>query len=199
MQFRRLDESVSAEKPKASGVGVLAVCALLYALVCTFPGGYNPIQPGLDGSWMYGLSYLAGSAYVYGRDVAFTYGPLGFLLNPIEVGACLIAGMTFWTVLHLCLFGGVAARLRAKPVRLLMFCSCYVLLIGLGLWQGVLRHRGRRDICAPEPGREPDVPSVRCDRRAPDLGRFANEVEYGYVCAQLACRVLDTVTREPFR
>src|SRR5579862_4921286 len=102
MQLRRLTRSASAVRPKHWGVWAFTICVLLYAMVCTFPGGYHPLQFGLDGSWMYGLNYLAGSKYVYGRDVTFTYGPLGFLLNPLEVGSCLVAGTVFWALLHCC-------------------------------------------------------------------------------------------------
>lgn len=124
----------SAQKFSLPRAWAPSVCVLIYAFICTFPGDYSPVQPGLDASWKYGLSYLAGSQYVFGRDVTFTYGPLGFLLNPLEVGSCLVAGVLFWVGLQLCLFACVAARLRKAPHRLALFCACYVLVIGLGLW-----------------------------------------------------------------
>ena len=47
---------------------------------------------GLDASWMEAIGYGAHHGWQWGRDVVFTYGPLGFLLpNPYELGAILPA------------------------------------------------------------------------------------------------------------
>jgi hypothetical protein len=112
-----------------------AACFLLFTFICTFPGDYRPVQTGLDSSWMYGLSYLTGSNYVFGRDVVFTYGPLGFLLNPLPVSHSLAIGIAFWSGLHLLFFGSLTVVLRRMPQRLALFCGCYILLISLGLWR----------------------------------------------------------------
>ena len=39
-------------------------------------------SPGLDPSWLAGLYMATHNGLTFGRDVAFTYGPLGFLTNP---------------------------------------------------------------------------------------------------------------------
>jgi hypothetical protein len=116
-------------------MSVAVYCGILYAFVCTFPGGYNALEAGLDSSWMYGLSDLAGSGYLFGRDVAFTYGPLGFLVNPLGGGWRLTAGVACWALLHVVLFGAIAANLRRLRWKLACFCAGYILLIGLGLWR----------------------------------------------------------------
>ncbi|BDC51800.1 membrane protein [Bryobacterales bacterium F-183] len=38
---------------------------------------------GLDASWIWGLNLAAQSNLLFGRDIGFTYGPLGFLNQPI--------------------------------------------------------------------------------------------------------------------
>jgi len=35
---------------------------VLYAFICTFPIQFEPLQSGLDGSWMYAINRLATSA-----------------------------------------------------------------------------------------------------------------------------------------
>ena len=48
--------------------------------------GWNALSPapspGLDPSWLAGLYMATHNGLTFGRDVAFTYGPLGFLTNP---------------------------------------------------------------------------------------------------------------------
>ena len=56
--------------------GVLAVFSLL-----SLPNPIWASSPGLDSSWTWFLSHFAWSR-VFGSEVVFTYGPLGFLLHP---------------------------------------------------------------------------------------------------------------------
>jgi hypothetical protein len=84
---------------------------------------------------MFALNWLVKSNYVFGRDVAFTYGPLGFLLNPMDVGSNLAVAACFWSALQAGQFTLIFWKLRNHPMRLCGFCGLYVLLIGLGLWQ----------------------------------------------------------------
>ncbi len=91
------------------------VVALLYVFICTFPIRFEPLQSGLDGSWMYAINRLATSATDgIGRNVAFTYGPWGFVLKPREVGngTTLIASCVVWTGLHIALFCLAVWRFR---------------------------------------------------------------------------------------
>lgn len=50
--------------------------------------------PGLDSSWGWFLSRFA-FRNVFGSDVVFTYGPLGFLLNPQDSWGCVTVALMF--------------------------------------------------------------------------------------------------------
>lgn len=113
----------------------LRVVALAYVFVVGFPANYGPIEPGLDGSWQYALNYLAGSSYVFGRDVNFTYGPLGYLIVPEPVGSNLIVA----TVVALSLYGlfiGLTALQfwRAKGQAIGLFVLSFVVAEVCGLY-----------------------------------------------------------------
>lgn len=55
----------------------LAVSVLLAMAIYMQPGA--PLEPGLDSSWAYALNYVFQHDLVLGRDIFFTFGPLGFL------------------------------------------------------------------------------------------------------------------------
>ena len=52
---------------------------------------------GLDSSWAWSLNYFFENSYIFGRDVVFTYGPLGWLLyssgKTVDITCC------FWVVM----------------------------------------------------------------------------------------------------
>lgn len=114
---------------------LIVLPALLVFLFLTFPGGYLPLRSGLDPSWHYALNFLPNSGLQYGTDVTFTYGPLGFLLYPMDIGANLVTAAGFRLLVHL-LFGlAIAyAALRISgilPVLLFMGAYLYSVLLGL--------------------------------------------------------------------
>lgn len=53
------------------------------------------MKPGLDPSWAYALNVLPHTGFIFGRDVVHTYGPLGFLLEPLNVGSNLVVATAF--------------------------------------------------------------------------------------------------------
>src|SRR5271166_6144745 len=55
---------------------------LLSVIVLSFPIPILPMELGLDFSWMAGINFAMYSGLVFGRDIMFTYGPLGFVLVP---------------------------------------------------------------------------------------------------------------------
>lgn len=97
--------------------GLLSV---IYLVLITFPGYYRPIQAGLDPSWVYGLNYLAQSDYVFGQDVVFTYGPLGYLIHPLNIGPNLTYWVALWGIIH-SLFASILFYFLFRAKRLLPF------------------------------------------------------------------------------
>ena len=67
--------------------------AFLFALALTsllaFPEPVSDVAPGLDPSWSWFLCAFA-FRNVFGSEVVFTYGPLGFLLNPQLSWGCVL-------------------------------------------------------------------------------------------------------------
>lgn len=76
-----------------------------------FPFVIWPITSGLDSAWQYELNFLPDTDYRFGRDILFTYGPLGYLFVPqavadnvfwswLTVGAlyALMIGATVWVL-----------------------------------------------------------------------------------------------------
>jgi hypothetical protein len=61
-------------------VGILAAAGFMTAM--TFPAVTAPAEAGLDPSWRIGLELAAAERLDFGREIVFTYGPLGFLILP---------------------------------------------------------------------------------------------------------------------
>ncbi|HQH52352.1 MAG TPA: hypothetical protein PKY01_07995 [Candidatus Hydrogenedentes bacterium] len=109
--------------------------ALLLFLLLTFPGDYLPLKAGLDSSSFYAMNYLPDSGLRYGSDVTFTYGPLGFLLYPMDIASNLAVTAGFRLLVHL-LFGlGITyAGLRIAGVfPALLFMAAYLFAALFGL------------------------------------------------------------------
>ena len=58
-------------------------------IVLSFPALAVPLFASLDSSWMIGLHEAVKRGLVFGRDVGFTYGPLGHVLFPLNEGTAL--------------------------------------------------------------------------------------------------------------
>jgi len=98
------------------------VVFVLAIIVLSFPAVAVPLFPSLDSSWMIGLNEAAKRGLVFGRDVGFTYGPLGHFLFPINEGTapttCSLALLglyaTWWVSVAL-----VISRLRGRSTVIL--------------------------------------------------------------------------------
>jgi hypothetical protein len=91
---------------------VIAVfrAVLLSALIfwIVMPSVPFPVGPGLDGSWVFGLNIGHFDRMNFGRDIIFTYGPLGYLMVPtfpeaepwvvfaFEWGTALVTAYALW-------------------------------------------------------------------------------------------------------
>ena len=69
----------NAEEWRRWGLRGLLFLALV---VVTWPvAGVTP-SVGIDPSWVLGLAMAVSNGLVWGRDIVFTYGPLGYSVNP---------------------------------------------------------------------------------------------------------------------
>jgi len=85
--------------------------------------------PTLDNSWIVGLSLAVSRSLAFGRQVVFTYGPLGFITQPRALsGGILLAGFIGSAALELLL---AALLLGALRRRLSLLPAALVALVGL--------------------------------------------------------------------
>ncbi len=103
-----------------TGKGIL----LLFIALISFPYRFSPIDTGLDPSWIFAINYFFDNNFIFGRDVIWTYGPLGFLSYPLNVGVNLDIATGFQVCLwfgFLFTIGYVALTNRCSSMRLLLF------------------------------------------------------------------------------
>ncbi|MBK9171205.1 MAG: hypothetical protein IPM24_27615 [Bryobacterales bacterium] len=114
-----------------------AACLVLawYAFA-NFPGTYVTATPGLDPSWQYALNVIHGSEWRFGRDIGFTYGPLGFLMEPRAVGDNLALALALEGVLHLLAVAALAVWIRAGHLwRVAAFAVGHSVFLSFGIWR----------------------------------------------------------------
>jgi hypothetical protein len=58
---------------------IATLLAVFAVAVLTIPWSITPITGGLDQSWRWGLNAFSSSSVRFGRDLIFSYGPLGYL------------------------------------------------------------------------------------------------------------------------
>lgn len=89
----------------------LIIAVLSYTFLVSAPVVTQPIgAPGIDSGWIWAFNIAAQEDIQWGRDIVFTYGPLAFLLVPLDVGANLILGNVFTLGVH-ALFGFSVIRI----------------------------------------------------------------------------------------
>ncbi|MBO7721447.1 MAG: hypothetical protein J6T01_03480 [Kiritimatiellae bacterium] len=95
---------------KVSGRRTFLFCLAVFTLL-SLPEPVVATKPNLDPSWAWFLCRFAFTR-VFGSDVVFTYGPLGFLLNPQYSWGCVIAALAANLI-----FAGLWVRLLLKIYR----------------------------------------------------------------------------------
>ena len=124
--------------PSASwerALGAVRAGVIAYVTVATFPHAYAyfSLHPGLDISWVYGLNQFAGDPWRFGRDVNFTFGPLGFLLFPANFGKHVLYAVLFRSAIA-ALFALCLALLSrsGRTLGFVLFGVGYGVALGMG-------------------------------------------------------------------
>jgi len=96
-------------------VGIIfAVCCIV-----TFPRPLVIAQVGLDPAWMLGLHVAVSDGMIFGRDVLFTYGPLGFVFFPMYVTQGLwLTSVIFEAVVHVAFYAALLVLVLNRERRL---------------------------------------------------------------------------------
>ena len=95
---RVLEVSGKRFRPLLPGIFVLMFLWMAVALI-----PLEPLVPdiGLDSSWAYALNLAHVQNLTFGKDVVFTFGPLGYLFYPVpEMVAPLPAFALGWAVMR---------------------------------------------------------------------------------------------------
>lgn len=117
---------------RLSDVVALSTAALIF--IGTFPAQFNALRIGVDESWIYAINHLPGSGFLFGRDIVFTYGPLGYLLYPLDHSSNLNQAAVLW-VIHQSLLVGLMAYfyLQHRGIYgVIGFAVAYLFALGLG-------------------------------------------------------------------
>jgi len=109
------------EKRRAWVVRCIAAAGVIAAAILTFPFEALPLgAPGIDSGWQWVVNTASQHGWVFGRDVVFTYGPLGWLATPQDVGRHLLLANTFrialQALLTICALWFLARYRRPIPV-----------------------------------------------------------------------------------
>lgn len=80
-------------------INYFKVAIIVFALLISFPRLLMPFSNGLDMSWVFAINKIYQSDIVWGKDVVFTYGPLGFLIYCQPIGNNLLYTSIFWAFL----------------------------------------------------------------------------------------------------
>jgi hypothetical protein len=78
------DRSASAATLIARRILLSLAAFFIAAVAVRIP---QPARPGLDAAWSLALSVAHTNGLVFGRDIAFTFGPLGYLISGIPTAA----------------------------------------------------------------------------------------------------------------
>ena len=113
----------------------LALGAVWLALVLwLYPGFFSTLGVGLDPSWAWAINTLPHTGSLPGRDVVFTYGPLGWLLMPAVIGSNARWALLFRALVHAVFAAGLARALRGvSPGRALAVAGLFLAAFQLGL------------------------------------------------------------------
>jgi hypothetical protein len=133
----------SETTPEARSLGPGRIAVLrrlaplgLFALIgwLCFPGSYDVAGTGLDPSWVVGVNLFAHRGFQFGHDVVFTYGPLGFLTRPLDIGHHLVIANWTRVLVFLATLGGAALLLREPNRRpsVWLFLGFFPLSIMMG-------------------------------------------------------------------
>jgi hypothetical protein len=102
-------EVTARERPR-----IATVLAGFAVAVLTIPWSMAPITGGLDQSWRWGLNAFSNAGVRFGRDLIFTYGPLGYLALPLDIGRNLETAHIVHLVVHASIFATVGVVLTRK-------------------------------------------------------------------------------------
>lgn len=109
---------------------LLMLCVTYTALI-SLPLPHRRFETGLDPSWMLGLNWAHAEGLVAGRDIVFSYGPLGYLVFPDPISGEPVLALVFRIGLYLLSMFALYRLAWIMQSRMAAFWT--VLMFGLGV------------------------------------------------------------------
>jgi hypothetical protein len=126
----------SKDGPEGFWGQAAGVAAILGAAFVTLPGLYLPLGPaGIDPGWQWAVNQANPTGLVFGRDVVFTYGPLAFLMVPLDIAHHLLTANLFYMAVQ-ALFTAALVLLflqLKRPASAVVFALLFVIARHQGL------------------------------------------------------------------
>lgn len=130
--------------PDNKALPYFQVVLLIYVIMLTVPSLIIDTRGDLDPSWRIGLHKAANEGLIYGRDIVFTYGPLGFLTIPIFVNKNLwVYSAAYILVIYALTAFGCSLYIRKMKANLGKTVIFAVIFIAV--FRGLLNWRTGRD------------------------------------------------------
>lgn len=107
----------------------------LWIVLTLIPLPPPTLATGLDPSWAYGLNMAHAQHLVFGRDVVFTFGPLGYLFYPIPRFAEASAAFVLPWAVYVVFLLGLFLIYRSLGRSFFTLLSCFVLTIAMVLME----------------------------------------------------------------
>jgi hypothetical protein len=111
---------------KPSSIFLINLILLIYFFIAFLPLPF-PTGIGLDQSWIYAISQAAQKQLIFGQDIIFTYGPLGYLITGATLNENFLQITIFRWLIYLFLF--IVSILRIVTLK----NPIQQLLIGLSI------------------------------------------------------------------
>ncbi len=131
--IRRLAAAPANSTARARAFLATGVLAAVMAALWSYPASPFTACTGLDCSWTLGLNLAARSRWVFGRDLSFAYGPLGYLLSPLPDN--LRRSILFMGAFQALFVATLVIELRHRrsPLGVCLFAATFVCTEGLAL------------------------------------------------------------------
>ncbi|MDY7047493.1 MAG: hypothetical protein RPG89_02440 [Microcystis panniformis WG22] len=113
----------------------LIISLTLTYLFLAFLPTIHLINPGLDSSWSYGISQAAKEKLVFGKEIVFTYGPLGYLTQGAALSSNFKQIILFRFAVHFVLLGLLILRiikLQKNSLKVLILINfIFIFVVGI--------------------------------------------------------------------
>lgn len=108
---------------------IIPIIGSILILLFFFPFNAFIISGGLEASWILFINSIAESGFTAGKDFFFTYGPLGYLLWPLNIDNHILVSSLFY--LFLCFIDGylLYKLLKSKTRNILNFLLILLVIL----------------------------------------------------------------------